>query len=192
MHRTRITGSLPGLLALTVAGVLSMQFACARDLFVYPKGGQSPEQQKQDESECHSWAVSKSGFDPNNPPTPPATPSYGAPPPKKGGFLNIGEGGMFQGSGAAGDAATGAALGAIGGAIAGGPGMGAAIGAASSTLFGAIKRSERQSEEEAWRQRQEAETQRAREAYRQEVQEQASDYKRAFSACMTSRNYTVE
>ncbi len=33
-------------------------------LFVYPKTGQSPQQQDLDRYECHSWAVSKSGFDP--------------------------------------------------------------------------------------------------------------------------------
>jgi hypothetical protein len=34
------------------------------DLFIYPKSGQSEEEQSQDKYECHKWAQSESGFDP--------------------------------------------------------------------------------------------------------------------------------
>ena len=34
------------------------------DVFVYPKNGQSDEQQSRDKYECHKWAQSESGFDP--------------------------------------------------------------------------------------------------------------------------------
>jgi hypothetical protein len=34
------------------------------DLYVYPRNGQSEEQTQNDRYECHSWAVSQSGFDP--------------------------------------------------------------------------------------------------------------------------------
>ena len=37
------------------------------DLFAYPKGGQSREQQVRDRDECHKWAVEQSGFDPSQP-----------------------------------------------------------------------------------------------------------------------------
>jgi hypothetical protein len=37
------------------------------DLFIYPKNGQSEEQQSKDRYECHSWAASQSGFDPTQP-----------------------------------------------------------------------------------------------------------------------------
>jgi Family of unknown function (DUF6515) len=37
------------------------------DLFIYPKNGQSEEQQSKDKYECHSWAASQSGFDPTQP-----------------------------------------------------------------------------------------------------------------------------
>ena len=40
--------------------------------FVYPAKGQSPDQQKKDEGECHTWAVQQSKYDPANPPPPPA------------------------------------------------------------------------------------------------------------------------
>lgn len=36
----------------------------ATDLFAYPTKGQSEEQQKTDRYECHSWAVTQSGYDP--------------------------------------------------------------------------------------------------------------------------------
>jgi len=37
------------------------------DLFAYPKGGQSVEQQTKDRDECHQWAVGQTGFDPAKP-----------------------------------------------------------------------------------------------------------------------------
>ena len=40
---------------------------------VYPAKGQSADQQKKDEGECHTWAVGQSKYDPANPPPPPAT-----------------------------------------------------------------------------------------------------------------------
>jgi hypothetical protein len=36
--------------------------------FVYPAKGQSPEQQKKDEGECHVWAAEQSKYDPTKPP----------------------------------------------------------------------------------------------------------------------------
>jgi hypothetical protein len=38
-----------------------------KDLFVYPKEGQSREQQDSDRYECHRWAVTQTGFDPTQP-----------------------------------------------------------------------------------------------------------------------------
>jgi hypothetical protein len=37
------------------------------DVFVYPKNGQSDEQQARDKYECHKWAQGESGFDPTQP-----------------------------------------------------------------------------------------------------------------------------
>lgn len=36
-------------------------------LFVYPKNGQSSDQQAKDQYECHQWAVQQSGYDPTVP-----------------------------------------------------------------------------------------------------------------------------
>ena len=48
---------------------------------IYPAKGQSPDQQKKDEGECHTWAVGQSKYDPANPPPPPATAKPPPPPP---------------------------------------------------------------------------------------------------------------
>ena len=40
---------------------------------MYPKGGQTPEQQARDRAECHLWAVTQAGFDPTFAPTTSAT-----------------------------------------------------------------------------------------------------------------------
>lgn len=37
------------------------------ELFIYPRNGQSEEQQARDRYECHTWAASQSGFDPTQP-----------------------------------------------------------------------------------------------------------------------------
>jgi len=37
------------------------------DLFIYPKNGQSDEDQSRDKYECHKWAQNESGFDPTQP-----------------------------------------------------------------------------------------------------------------------------
>jgi hypothetical protein len=41
--------------------------SASADVYVYPKNGQSESQQSTDRYECHSWAVSQSGFDPTRP-----------------------------------------------------------------------------------------------------------------------------
>lgn len=37
------------------------------DFYVYPRNGQTPEQQSADRYECHSWAKTQTGFDPTLP-----------------------------------------------------------------------------------------------------------------------------
>jgi hypothetical protein len=39
----------------------------SEEVFVYPKEGQSEEQQATDRDECHQWAVARTGFDPRRP-----------------------------------------------------------------------------------------------------------------------------
>jgi hypothetical protein len=42
----------------------TVQAPASNELFIYPKNGQSAEQQSQDRYDCHRWAVDNSGFDP--------------------------------------------------------------------------------------------------------------------------------
>ena len=182
-------------------------------VFAYPNLGQSEEQQSRDRFECHQWSVSQTGFDPTTapplparqaaaplPPPNPAYSDYQRPQPRSRGFLGIGDGGFFEGGGLVGDAATGAALGAAGGAIAGDAGQGAAIGALASTVFGAVSRSSSSSRQPSPDQ---YEQQRQQQQYYQqqqqaqadqmylERQDRVAEYNRAYSACMRSRDYTV-
>jgi len=77
-------------------------------------------------------------------------------------------------------AARGAALGAIGGAIGGDAGKGAAIGAAVGGGAGAMRR-----------RRQERQYEMAQQEAEQQYEASVAGYKRAFTACMTGRGYTV-
>lgn len=79
-----------------------------------------------------------------------------------------------------GGAARGAALGAIGGAIAGDAGKGAAIGAGVGAAGGAMRRGRQARQAEATQQKAE-----------QKYEASLAGYKRAFTACMTGRGYTV-
>ncbi len=56
-----------GLSLVMVANVMFASGAIAAQ-YVYPAKGQSPEQQKKDESACHTWAVEQSKYDPAKPP----------------------------------------------------------------------------------------------------------------------------
>ena len=41
--------------------------AAAEDVFIYPKNGQTQEQQVADQYECHAWSKNQTGFDPTQP-----------------------------------------------------------------------------------------------------------------------------
>jgi hypothetical protein len=58
-------------LSLALCGVLFASGAAAQQ-YVYPAKGQSAEQQKKDEYECHNWAVQQTGVDPTKAPPPQA------------------------------------------------------------------------------------------------------------------------
>ena len=44
--------------------------AQSAQVFAYPSGGQSQQQQEADRYQCHQWAVSQTGFDPTAMPPP--------------------------------------------------------------------------------------------------------------------------
>ena len=47
--------------------VVSTGLAVAADQFVFPKSGQTKEQQEQDQFTCYKWAKEQTGFDPTKP-----------------------------------------------------------------------------------------------------------------------------
>jgi len=135
----------------------------AQQPIIYPAKGQSAEQQKKDEGECHVWAKESTGVDPavvaSTPPTQETGPAVG---------------GGERVKGAAGGAAGGAAI----GAVAGDAGKGAAIGAVVGTMRGGARA----------RQNQEARNQQAQ----AQQQDKIKTYYRAVSACMEGRGYTIK
>jgi hypothetical protein len=164
---------LPSVLGWAIVGLVLCGAGTALaqgDLIIYPKKGQSQEQQSKDRYECHAWAVKETGFDPS---APPPTADVSAPPPPAT------EGGAVRG------AARGAALGAIGGAIAGDAGKGAAVGAGVGAAGGAMRRRGAQREQAATQQQQTQQQQAA-------IEKKRSAYRRAMSACLEARDYTVQ
>jgi len=91
------------------AGLVSQAIA---QQYVYPAKGQSPEQQKSDESACYSWAVQQTGFDPAKaqPAPQPATTATGT---TAGAGARGAMRGAVVGEVVGGDAGTGAAVGAV-------------------------------------------------------------------------------
>ena len=96
--------------ALLVAAVFAA--GASAQQVVFPAKGQSAQQQKKDEGECHTWAVGNSKYDPTNPPKQAA-----APPPPQGATPGSGVRGAARGAVVGevvgGDASTGAAVGAV-------------------------------------------------------------------------------
>jgi len=142
-------------------------------VYFYPTKGQTEEQQNRDRYECYLWAVKQTGFDPGQAQLAPhqrieVTPA--APP------------------------GADTAAGAVGGALIGSmmaprhdAGFGLVFGAITGAMFGAASDQARQQEA--------SDAQRYYDAkYSQRyavVERQARDYRRAMTACLEGRGYTV-
>jgi hypothetical protein len=106
-------GAIAGIMMIGIAAMLCVEAGAQQ--FVYPAKGQSPEQQKNDEAACYTWAVQQSGFDPARPPqpapaaTPPTTATGTAP----GAGIRGAARGAVVGEIVSDDARTGAAAGAV-------------------------------------------------------------------------------
>lgn len=142
------------------------------NVYFYPSRGQSPQQQDRDKYECNTWAVRQSGFDPSAPNVPPhlrVVVSSAGPPP---------------GAGVAAGAVTGAVLGAaVSPPWHAGPG--AIIGALAGAAIGGI------AENTAAEQRREQMVASANSAQAALLEERARNYRRAMSACLEGRGYSV-
>lgn len=140
-------------------------------VYAYPLHGQTPEQQDRDHYECSTWATQQTGFDPSAPGVPPhdrvQVVSAGPPP------------------------GTNTAIGAVAGAI-----IGAAIAprwqAAPAALAGAVVGGAIGSSADA------ANAQASRTVVVQDrraaaaEEQQALSYRRAISACLDARGYSVK
>jgi len=146
----------------------------ATQIYFYPKEGQTKEQQGRDHYECYNWAVKETGFDPATSQVPVDDRVRLVPMPPPGH-----------------DTATLAIAGAVLGAILGGrrnaPG-GAIIGATGGAIIGAASDSARQ---EAVQQQQAAYA-----AQHQDLStrfaEKEMNFRRAMSACLEGRGYSVK
>ena len=150
-------------IALSLAFALAMISSASAQQFVYPAKGQSPEQQKSDESACHSWAVQQTGVDPSNPK--PQQQAAGQPTTATG---------ASRGSGARG-AARGAVVGEL---VADDARSGAAVGAVAAR--GQSRRQNAAANQQAQQQQQAA------------GQQQSSAYSKARAACLEGRGYSVK
>jgi hypothetical protein len=144
-------------------------------LFAYPAKGQNAQQQQKDETECYGWARSQTGIDPTAPPTAPAPVPQTTSDPGKG-------------ARAAG-AARGAAGGAVIGAVAGDAGKGAAVGATVGTMRGGAQK--RQAKKAADEQQKQAQAQAGQQASAADKQKMDT-FKKAYSACMQGRGYSLQ
>jgi uncharacterized protein YcfJ len=172
---------LAGALAAFIAGVAAADPPddtdaapeASADIYVYPSKGQTEKQLDRDRYECHNWAVAQSHYNPSDPHLAPHQQIQVvemAPPGR--------------------DTAVGAVTGAvIGSSVAGrhDSGGGAVAGAIVGAMIGASSDAarQRQTTQVSTRVSAEAQTERAR------LERQASDYRRAISACLEGRGYTV-
>jgi hypothetical protein len=141
-------------------------------VYVYPTGGQSSEKLGQDRYECHLWAVKQSNFDPSVTALTPRQRVEVVPMPASGSDTVAG-------------AVTGAIIGAV---IARDPGAGAVGGAILGGAAGAVSDGQREARANAVQQRYDQ-----RDSARMaKLDEQAGNYRRALTACLEGRGYTVK
>ena len=156
-------------LAIGLAILLIAPAAMAQQQYVFPQKGQTADQQKKDEYDCHGWAVKQTGFDPTAAAQAPAQQTAQQP------------AGAQRGSGAGG-AARGAVVGAALGSLDGEAGKGAAVGATAGAVA-ARGQSRKQAQQQQAQAQQQASTQ-------QSAKQQ--DYLRARGACLEGKGYSVK
>ncbi len=140
---------------------------------IYPKYGQSLDQQDRDRYECHNWAVTQTGFDPFWP-----------------GMLQQHKVAVVASPPAGHDTAVLGFTGALIGALAAGPrdaGVGAVFGGITGAIIGAASDAARQDRareiEEAYNRREQMQN--------SQLETKNYNYRRAMSACLEGRGYGV-
>jgi Glycine zipper len=167
--RSNRTARLLEFLMFSIMLFAGSAVAQSGDMYIYPAKGQDKNKQDEDRYDCHSWAVSQTGFDPSKPQA--ITPSSLADQQYRPSQPHVLRGG-----------ARGAALGAVGGAITGDAGKGAAAGAAMGGLAGGFRRRD-EKRQQAYQQQTNAQS---------AQQNQRVSYNRAMAACLEGRGYTVK
>ena len=139
-------------------------------VYAYPQNGQSSDQQSRDRYDCSLWAVQQTGFDPSAPNVPAQYRVVAKGPPP----------------------GTGTAIGAIAGAVIGAAispgwdrGAGAVFGGLTGAIIGSASDAQRVQENEMEMSAQEQQQAAA-------MSQKASDYRRAISACLEGRGYSVK
>jgi hypothetical protein len=179
--RGRIIGNLIALSAALASAAAAQEPAYSSTgymtpaqlgLYVYPAKNQTSAQQSIDAANCYAWAVQQAKFNP----------ILGGTPSTDSAAIAAANASVQATQGAAvGGAAKGAVAGVAIGAIAGNAGEGAAIGAVAGGLMG-------------FRARREAAAQASEQAAQQATQDSIlvmNNFKRAESACLTGKGYTV-
>jgi hypothetical protein len=150
---------------IDTASMTYNQISSALKLYVFPSKNQSNDQQKKDEYECYKWSIQQSGIDPLNLPEIKAAP------------VQTGPDGKVVGS-----AAKGAIVGAAIGSISGDAGDGAAVGAIAGGAGGIRQKRATQARQE----------EQAKMDVQQQKQAMADSFKKAFSACIEGKGYTIK
>jgi len=176
------------LLLMILAGVSTAQaqsnptgktLASTMEVYVFPKAGQTADQQSQDEVTCYEWATAKVGTDPFEL-SKQAAQQKAETEQEKAKAQEAGKGAGARG------AVRGAAAGAVVGEIASDdPGKGAAYGAAAGAVAGRRKarRARHQATQQAEQQGQ---------AKQEAIQKQMDNFKKAFGVCLEAKDYLVK
>jgi hypothetical protein len=186
--QTPATTEQPSAPAAPTKPVPSFSAAEKVGLYVFPGKNQTHDQQLIDESECYDLAQQQSGVNPEMAaPAPPSSAEIQAAQAQGASSAPQAKGGRARG------AARGAAGGAMVGAIAGDAGKGAAIGATVGTVHGG--RQQRKTNAAAKEQAASGAGAQVQDQYKQQkagYDQQIGKFKRAFSACLDSRGYSVK
>jgi outer membrane lipoprotein SlyB len=166
--------------------------ASTLEVYVFPTEAQTTEQQSMDEVACYEWAVEQTGTDPFDL-------KKQAEEQKTQAEKNLASADQAEkdaqkaGSGAtAGGAVKGAVVGGLIGTATGDARKGAAIGAGAGAVAGRRrgKQAQAQAGGQAEEQKKQAEKQAAEN--KEATQEQADNFKKAFSVCLEAKNYMVK
>ncbi len=164
-----------------VLAVTALSASATDRLYVYPNDNQSESLMANDRYQCHRWAVAETGFNPlDNQPVSPRGPI------RVPVANNPSEGATGKGI------LTGAVVGAVIGATDHHAGKGAAIGAAIGAIAGGTKEKRGQDRVQSEAEAEARQLAEDRAAERERIEHGRNSYRRAISACLEGKNYTVK